>query len=241
MIWLFDPQIWGALITLTALEIILGMDNLIFLTLLVGRLPKSQQKKGRLFGLLFAMGTRIMLLLALATAMQIDTPLFSILGVEYTFKNLILIGGGLFLIIKSSLEIKNSLKPPSTSKPGSTVSSPANFWYVIIQIGCIDLIFSLDSIITAVGLVNQISMMITAIVLAILVMLFAAPKMGEWIERYPTLKILALSFLILIGIALIGDGLSFNFPKSYIYFAMGFAVGVEGLNLRLRAISYQSP
>jgi predicted tellurium resistance membrane protein TerC len=235
MEWLLDPQAWLALATLTALEIVLGVDNIIFISILCGRLPEHQRARARTLGLAFAMLTRIGLLLSLAWMMTATAPLFElpVLGKPVSGRDLILIGGGLFLLWKSVHEIHNSLEgEEGAAGAGAAVAS---FGSVIAQIAIIDIVFSLDSVITAVGMVDQVSIMIIAIVVAVGVMLFAAGPIGEFVDRHPTIKMLALSFLILVGVALIGEGWDLHIPKGYIYFAMAFSVAVEMLNIRVRA------
>ena len=232
MEWLADPHAWLALVTLAALEIVLGVDNIIFITILVGRLPEHQRARARTLGLGFAMLTRIGLLLSLAWIMTLTQPIFS-LGKEISGRDLILIGGGLFLLWKSVHEIHNALE--GEEQESAVAPAVATFGSIIVQIAIIDIVFSLDSVITAVGMVDEVEIMIIAIVLAVGVMMFAAGPIGKFVDRHPTIKMLALSFLILIGIALIGEGWDFHIPKGYIYFAMAFSVAVEMLNLRLRA------
>ena len=229
---LLDPQAWIALATLTALEIVLGVDNIIFITVLVGRLPPERRQRARLIGLALAMLTRILLLLVLAWIMTLTRPLFEALGREISGRDAILFGGGLFLLWKSVHEIHNSLEgePHAEGRPAA-----AGFAAVIAQIAVIDIVFSLDSVITAVGMVSQIPVMVAAIMLAVVVMMFAAGPIGEFVDRHPTIKMLALSFLILVGFALIAESFNVHVPKGYIYFAMAFSVGVEMLNLRVRA------
>lgn len=230
--WISSPEAWVALFTLTALEIVLGIDNIIFISILVGRLPVHQRQSGRVLGLGLAMGTRILLLLSLAWIMRLTEPLFSVSGYEISGRDLILLLGGLFLLVKSTLEIHHNMEESASTeeKPVKTV----NFIGVLIQIALLDIVFSLDSVITAVGMANDVEVMILAIILAVGVMMIAAKPIGDFVEEHPTLKILALSFLILIGVSLIGEGLSFHIPKGYIYFAMGFSVCVEMINLRMR-------
>jgi len=230
---LLDPQAWIALATLTLLEIVLGVDNIIFITVLVGRLPPEQRQRARMVGLALAMLTRILLLLALTWIMTLTRPLFEALGREVSGRDAILLAGGLFLLWKSVHEIHNSLEGDG-HEDGSGAAG-AGFAAVIAQIAVIDIVFSLDSVITAVGMVSEIPVMVAAIVLAVLVMMFAAKSIGEWVDRHPTIKMLALSFLILVGFALIAESFNVHVPKGYIYFAMAFSVGVEMLNLRLRA------
>ncbi|KGQ32672.1 TerC family protein [Gallibacterium anatis] len=230
--WISSPEAWVALFTLTALEIVLGIDNIIFISILVGRLPVHQRQSGRVLGLGLAMGTRILLLLSLAWIMRLTEPLFSVMGYAISGRDLILLIGGLFLLVKSTLEIHHNMEESASTeeKPVKTV----NFIGVLIQIALLDIVFSLDSVITAVGMANDVEVMILAIILAVGVMMIAAKPIGDFVEEHPTLKILALSFLILIGVSLIGEGLSFHIPKGYIYFAMGFSVCVEMINLRMR-------
>jgi predicted tellurium resistance membrane protein TerC len=237
MEWLTDPHAWLALATLTALEIVLGVDNIIFITILCGRLPERQRNLARRLGLGFAMLTRIGLLLSLAWIMTLTEPLFEIpvFGKLISGRDLILIGGGLFLLWKSVHEIHNSLEGEETEEGRGVKAAAANFGGVIVQIAIIDIVFSLDSVITAVGMVDQVLIMVIAIVAAVGVMMFAARPIGEFVDRHPTIKMLALSFLILIGVALIGEGWDLHIPKGYIYFAMAFAVAVEMLNIRMRA------
>ncbi len=230
---LFDPQAWLAFLTLTALEIVLGIDNIIFLTILVGRLPEAQRPQARLLGLGFAMLTRVLLLLSLTWVMQLTTPLFSLFGYAVSGRDLILLGGGLFLLAKSTMEIHANLEGEEHADPVHGQAG-ASFIGIILQIGIIDIVFSLDSVITAVGLAQQIPVMVAAVMVAVMVMMVAAGPIGDFVERHPTFKILALSFLILVGMALIGEGLGFHIPKGYIYFAMAFSVLVEMLNTRLR-------
>jgi predicted tellurium resistance membrane protein TerC len=232
MEWISDPQAWLALVTLTVLEIVLGIDNIIFITILVGRLPEAQRNRARVLGLGLAMGTRILLLLSLAWVMTLTSPLFSILGREITGRDLILFGGGLFLLWKAVREIHNSLEGEESHEGGAAT---ATFGAVLVQIAIVDIIFSLDSVITAVGMADDVAVMIIAVMLAVGVMMFAAKAIGEFVDRHPTVKMLALSFLILVGFALIAEGLHFHVPKGYIYFAMAFSVAVEMLNLRARA------
>lgn len=230
---LVDPQAWLAFLTLAALEIVLGIDNIIFLTILVGRLPEAQRPQARLLGLGFAMLTRVLLLLSLTWVMKLTTPLFSLFGYAVSGRDLILIGGGLFLLAKSTMEIHANLEGEEHADPVQGQAG-ASFVGIILQIGIIDIVFSLDSVITAVGLAQQIPVMVAAVMAAVLVMMVAAGPIGDFVERHPTFKILALSFLILVGVALIGEGLGFHIPKGYIYFAMAFSVLVETLNTRLR-------
>jgi len=232
MEWITDPQAWIALATLTVLEIVLGIDNIVFISILVGRLPEHRRNLARRLGLALAMGTRLALLLSLAWIMTLTTPLFSVLRWEISGRDLILLLGGLFLLWKSVHEIHNSLEG-AMDEHGSAVQ--ASFGAVIVQIAILDIVFSLDSVITAVGMADDIAVMVIAIVLAVAVMMFAARPIGEFVDRHPTIKMLALSFLILVGFALVAEGLDFHVPKGYIYFAMAFSVAVEMLNIRVRA------
>jgi predicted tellurium resistance membrane protein TerC len=232
MEWLADPQAWIALATLTALEIVLGIDNIIFISILVGRLPASQRNKARRIGLALAMVMRIALLLSLAWIMTLTEPLFTVLRQEISGRDLILLVGGLFLLWKSTHEIHNALEG---EEDGHASAAKATFGAVLVQIAILDIVFSLDSVITAVGMADHIEVMIIAIVLAVAVMMLAARPLGDFVDRHPTIKMLALSFLILVGFALVGEGLDFHVPKGYIYFAMAFSVAVELLNLRMRA------
>lgn len=233
--WIYLPEAWLALATLTGLEIVLGIDNIIFLTILVGRLPEHQRQRGRVIGLALAMGTRIALLLSLAWMMRLVTPWIIILGQEISGRDLILILGGLFLLFKSTLEIHEALEGAEEDKPTLAGKAGAGFLSIVVQIALIDIVFSLDSVITAVGMANQIPVMVIAIVLAVGVMMFAAKPIGDFVDRHPTIKMLALSFLVLIGVALVGEGFDLHIPKGYIYFAMAFSLGVEMVNMRMRA------
>jgi predicted tellurium resistance membrane protein TerC len=233
MEWMSDPQAWLALVTLTVLEIVLGIDNIIFITILVGRLPEHQRNRARVLGLGLAMGTRILLLLSLAWVMTLKEPLFGLLDRDFSGRDLILLGGGLFLLWKAVNEIHNSLE--GEEHVGGAGAAAATFGGVLVQIAIIDIIFSLDSVITAVGMADDIEVMVIAVVLAVLVMMFAAKAIGEFVDRHPTVKMLALSFLILVGFALVAEGFHFHVPKGYVYFAMAFSVAVELLNLRVRA------
>jgi predicted tellurium resistance membrane protein TerC len=220
-----------ALVTLTFLEIVLGVDNVIFISILSGKLPASQQPKARRLGLAAAMIMRILLLLSIAWVIRLTAPLFEVLGQEISGRDLILIAGGLFLLGKSTLEIHDGLE----GEQGHASAKVApTFGAVIFQIMLLDIIFSLDSVITAVGMANDISIMVAAVVLAVVVMMFSAEPISAFVHRHPTVKMLALSFLLLIGLALIADAFELHIPKGYIYFAMGFSVFVEMINLRVR-------
>jgi len=231
MEWLTDPHAWIALATLTAVEIVLGIDNIIFIAILAGRLPQHQQEKARMLGLAVAMLVRIALLLSLTWIMRLTEPLFSLVGMEISGRDLILIGGGLFLLAKSTMEIHANLEGV---EEGPSRAAAASFGGVILQIILLDIIFSLDSVITAIGLAEEIIIMVLAIIIAVGVMMVSSASVSRFIERHPTLKILALSFLLLIGLSLILEGFEFHIPKGYIYFAMAFSVFVEMLNTRLR-------
>ena len=235
---LADPPAWIALGTLTALEIVLGVDNIIFITILVGRLPAAQRNRARVIGLGLAMGTRILLLLSLAWIMTLTDPLFTVIGQDISGRDLILIGGGMFLLWKSVHEIHNSLEGEAEAHD---VAARATFGAVLLQIAIIDIVFSFDSVITAVGMVDELPVMIAAIVIAVGVMMFAAKAIGDFVDRRPTIKMLALSFLTMVGMALMAEGLGFHVPKGYIYFAMAFTVAVETLNLKMRSRMQRVP
>lgn len=230
MNWLTDPQVWMALVTLSALEIVLGIDNIIFISIQASKLPVAQQEKARLLGLGLAMFIRIALLFSLTWLMGLTAPLFTILGNEISGRDLILISGGLFLLWKSTMEIHEKLEGDETIA-SSRVS--ATFGAVIVQILLLDIVFSLDSIITALGMASQLGVMVAAVVIAVGFMMLFSGKISAFVEKHPTIKMLALSFLLLIGVALIGDGFDMHIPKGYIYFAMAFSVIVEMLNLKL--------
>ena len=230
--WISSPEAWAALATLVALEIVLGIDNIIFISILVGRLPAGQRNAARRLGLGLAMLTRLALLFSLVWVMGLVEPWFVAFGHAISGRDLILIGGGLFLLAKSTHEIHASLELPAAEESAQT--KYAGFVSILVQIALIDIVFSLDSVITAVGLVEHLSIMVIAIVVSVAVMLFSARAIGEFVDRHPTIKMLALSFLLLIGFTLIGEGFDVHVPKGYIYFAMAFSVGVELLNMRLR-------
>jgi predicted tellurium resistance membrane protein TerC len=227
-----------ALATLTALEIVLGVDNVIFISILASRLPAAQRSRARTMGLALAAGTRVLLLLSIAWVMSLTQPLFGVLGRDVSGRDLILFGGGLFLLWKSVHEIHGTLEGTPEERHGLARASLAA---VVGQIAILDIVFSLDSVITAVGLVDEVPVMIIAILLAVGVMLFAAGAIGRFVERHPTIKMLALAFLVLIGVALIAEGSGFHIPKGYIYFAMAFAAVVEMLNLRVRRSRQRPP
>jgi len=231
MEFLFSAETWIALVTLTTLELVLGIDNIVFITILAGKLPAGQRERARRLGLIGAMAMRVVLLFALAWLVGLTAPLFTVLGEAISGRDLILLVGGLFLIAKATWEIHQKLEGDETHV--SAAAAPS-FAAVIAQIMVLDMVFSLDSVITAVGMVKEIWIMVTAVVIAIgLMMVFARP-IGDFVDRHPTVKMLALSFLLLIGTALVADGLDLHIPKGYLYFAMGFSVMVEMLNLRLR-------
>ncbi|NTS76808.1 TerC family protein [Catenovulum sp. SM1970] len=230
--WFSSPEAWVALATLMALEIVLGIDNIIFISILVARLPVSQRHKARQIGLSLAMATRLLLLFSLAWVMGLVEPLFTVFEHEISGRDMILVLGGLFLLVKSTHEIHHSFEKVEPSK---TQLATSGFFTVLAQIAVLDLIFSLDSVITAVGLVEHLSIMVIAIVASVSVMLFAAKAIGEFVEANPTIKMLALSFLILLGFTLIAEGFDVHIPKGYIYFAMTFSFVVEMMNIKLRA------
>ena len=233
MDWLFSPEIWIALLTLTTLEIVLGIDNLVFISIAVSKLPPHQRPAARKFGLMLACVTRIMLLVSLAFLARMQFNLFSLFGQNFSIRDLVLIGGGLFLLIKGTLEIHDTVEGRGDEEDINTKPS-AVFGYVIAQIAIIDIVFSLDSVITAVGMVNNVPVMIAAIIIAIGVMIFASNPIGDFIDRHPTVKMLALAFIILVGVALIADGFEIHINRSLLYFAMAFSAGVEALNILAR-------
>src|SRR5689334_1712175 len=235
MEWLTDPNAWVALATLAALEIVLGVDNIIFISILVGRLPEAQRARARTLGLAVAALTRIGLLLSITWVMSLTEPWFSIGDKDFSGRDVILLFGGLFLLWKSVHEIHGSLEGDEEENEARAAASRASsFAAVIGQIAVIDIVFSLDSVITAVGLVDEVEIMIIAILLAVGVMVFAAGMVSRFVEAHPTIKVLALSFLVLIGVALVAEGWGFHIPKGYIYFSMAFAMIVELLNMRVR-------
>lgn len=234
MDWLTNPEIWIGFATLLALEIVLGVDNVVFISILAGKLPAAQQSKARQVGLALALVTRILLLLTLSWLIRLTAPLFEVFGNEISGRDLILIIGGLFLIAKSTYEIHDRLEG---EEGHATAKVAASFSAVIVQIILLDIVFSLDSVITAVGMVDEIGVMIAAVVGAVGIMLLSASAISRFVNGHPTVKMLALSFLLLIGLALVMDGLEQHIPKGYIYFAMGFSLLVEMLNLRARSKS----
>ena len=227
--WIFNTEIWLALLTLSTLEIVLGIDNLVFVSIAVSKLPPEKRPWARKFGLALACVTRIMLLVSLVFLARMQASLFSLFGQEFSIRDLVLIGGGLFLLIKGTMEIHESVEGEDGDGPGGR--APSAFMAVIMQIAVIDIVFSLDSVITAVGLVNHIPIMAAAIIAAVLVMMLASDPVGNFIDKHPTVKMLALAFIILVGVALIADGLGFHIPRGYLYFGMAFSAGVEALNL----------
>jgi len=240
---LFDPNVWIAFAMLTALEIVLGVDNIIFISILVGRLPEAQRDKARRLGLGFAMVSRLALLFSLTWVMGLTDDLFTVFGMGISGRDLVLLFGGLFLLYKASPEIFNAVEAHGEDeRPGLPAASrSAAFWATIAQIGVIDIVFSLDSVITAVGMVDQIGVMVAAVVASVGVMLFAARPIGEFVDRHPSVKVLALAFLVMVGMALTAEAFDVHVPKGYIYAAMAFALAVEMLNLRARAKRIAKP
>ncbi|MEM7516996.1 MAG: TerC family protein [Planctomycetota bacterium] len=231
MDWLTDPQAWIALATLTALEIVLGVDNVVFISILAGKLPEEQQQKARTLGLGLALVGRVVLLLSITWIMKLTEPLFAVLGHDISGRDLILIIGGLFLIAKATHEIHVRIEGGEEEHAGGKVAS---FKSVILQILLLDIVFSLDSVITAVGMADDVGVMIAAVVIAIVFMMVTAGAVSDFIQKHPTVKVLALSFLLLVGVALLAEAFEIHLPRGYIYFAMGFSVFVEMLNLRMR-------
>jgi len=232
MEWITTAEGWAALLTLTVLEIVLGIDNIIFIAIVAGKLPPGKRERARRTGLFLAMFIRIALLMSIVWVMSLTRPLITLLGVGLSGRSLILAGGGLFLLFKATREIHESLEGEETEH---ATRQAASFSGIIIQILLLDIVFSLDSVITAVGMADYVSIMIAAIVIAVFTMLFASTAIADFVERHPTVKMLALSFLLLIGLSLIAEGLGQHVPKGYIYFAMGFSVFVEMINLRVRS------
>ena len=227
--WVFSPDAWLTLLTLSGLEIVLGIDNIIFLAILVSKLPPHLRGKGRVLGLGFAMLTRILLLLSLFWVMKLVTPLFSVFGNEISGRDLVLLLGGIFLVVKSIKELIEQISHKEENK--SEFKASDKLWIVVAEIAVIDIVFSLDSVITAVGIANDISIMILAVMIAVFVMLFAAKTISDFVEKYPSIKILALAFLVLIGVVLIAESFDFHIEKAYIYTAMAFALVVQILNI----------
>ena len=230
MDWIFSSEIWVALFTLATLEIVLGVDNLVFISIAVSRLPPERRPAARRFGLMLACVSRIMLLLSLALLARMQSDLFSLLGQNFSVRDLVLIGGGLFLLVKGTMEIHDAVEGRGEDEDIDTRPS-AVFGYVIAQIAVIDIVFSLDSVITAIGMVNHIGVMVAAIMIAVAVMLFASNIIGDFIDRHPTIKMLALAFIILVGVALVADGFEIHIERRLLYFAMAFSAGVESLNI----------
>lgn len=236
--WIASPEAWIALATLFALEIVLGIDNIIFISILVGRVPPEKRDFTRRFGLMLAMGTRLVLLFSIAWVASLVQPWFSVLGYEISGRDVILIVGGLFLLVKATMEIHDSLEGEEGS---DNLPAAAPVAAILFQIAMLDIVFSLDSVITAVGLADHVSIMAIAIVGAVMVMMFAAKPIGEFVDEHPTIKVLALSFLVLVGTTLIAEGFDVHVPKGYIYFAMAFSVVVEMINLRMRKQESRQP
>ena len=237
---LTDPSAWLSFVTLTVLEIVLGIDNIVFLAVLVARLPPERQRSARLGGLALAMLTRIALLLSITWLIAARQPLFVLIGSEISSRDLVLLAGGVFLLWKSVVEIHASIEG-GPAKPVRAVQARRRYAAVIVQIALIDIVFSIDSVFTAVGLAQQVEIMVAAIMIAVLFMMFVAGGISAFIERHPTVKVLALAFLILIGVALVADAFDFHIPRGYLYFAMAFSMAVEMLNLRLRGRSAPPP
>jgi predicted tellurium resistance membrane protein TerC len=235
MDWISDPQAWIGLLTLTALEVVLGIDNVIFISILAGKLPENRQKRARRVGLGLAMITRILLLFSISLIMKLTNPLFSVFGNEISGRDLILIVGGLFLLAKSTHEIHSKLE--GGEEHTRRTKAITSFTSVIIQILLLDIVFSLDSVITAVGMIQNVSIMVIAIIIAVIIMMVFAEPISDFVHRHPTVKMLALSFLLMIGLLLIADGFGQHIPKGYAYFAMGFSVFVELLNLKAKKSS----
>ncbi len=233
MDWITSSEAWIALLTLTFLEVVLGIDNLVFISILTGRLPAEQRTKARRIGLGLALGARIALLFSISLVMRLTTPLFSFAGNEFAGKDIILLGGGLFLMWKSVSEIHHKLEGDEAAQHGEPKKA-VTFGSVLVQIALLDLVFSLDSVITAVGMAQDIAVMVIAVLISVGVMLAFVDPICAFVEAHPTVKMLALSFLLLIGMTLVGEGTGFHIPKGYVYFAMGFSVFVEVLNLRLK-------
>jgi len=233
--WIASPEAWVALATLTTLEIVLGIDNIIFISILVSRLPDGQRGKARQIGLSLAMGTRLLLLFSLAWVMGLVEPLFTALGNEISGRDIILVLGGLFLLAKSTHEIHGSFEIQDASETSKAQAAASGFISILVQIAVLDIVFSLDSVITAVGLAEHLSIMVIAIIFSVGVMLVAAKPIGDFVDANPTIKMLALSFLILIGFTLIAEGFDVHIPKAYVYFAMAFSFAVEMLNIKMRS------
>ncbi len=228
--WVTDPQIWLSLVTLSALEIVLGVDNLVFIAILTGRLPAHQRALGRRVGLALALGTRLLLLATLAWIVGLTEPVLSIAGKGFSWRDLILLGGGLFLLYKATVEIHEMVEKDEEEPDSPHGAAGVTLKAVVVQIAIIDIIFSLDSVITAVGMADQLWVMVAAVVMAMILMIAAADPLANFVSAHPTVKMLALAFLLLIGVILVADGLGVHVPKGYIYFALAFSVAVESLN-----------
>jgi predicted tellurium resistance membrane protein TerC len=229
MIWFLDPQVWASLVTLTALEIVLGIDNLVFIAILAGRLPPERRAAARRVGLALALITRLALLASIAWILGLTRPLFEVFGHAFSWRDIILIGGGLFLLYKGTREIHVRVEGEDDA-PDAQRSGDASFRAIVLQIMVLDIVFSLDSVITAVGMANELWVMATAVIIAVVIMLAASGPLATFVDRHPTVKMLALSFLLLIGMTLVADGVGFHMPRGYIYAAIGFSVAVEALN-----------
>ena len=236
--WIASPEAWVALATLTALEIVLGIDNIIFLSILVGRLPEHQRAFARTVGLALAMLTRLALLFSLTWVMSLTDPFMSPFGYDISGRDLILIGGGLFLLYKATIEIHSAVEGSEAKE--KVKAGSGSLFIILIQIAILDIVFSLDSVITAVGLVSQVSVMAIAIIIAVGVMIFAAKSIGNFVEEHPTVKILALAFLVIVGLTLMLEGFEVHVPKGYIYFAMAFSLCVEMINIKMRKKTIKS-
>lgn len=234
--WMYSPEAWISLATLTGLEIVLGIDNIIFIAILCGKLPVQQRAKARVLGLGLAMITRILLLLSIVWIMSLTKPLFSVFSQTFSGRDLVLITGGLFLLAKSTSEIHGDIVGEENKINAKTHS----FFVTLIQIAILDIVFSLDSVITAVGMAEHLPVMILAVVVAVIIMMFASGVIAKFVDENPTIKILALSFLILVGVSLICDGFKFHIPKGYIYFSMAFSLGVELINIKLRSKTHKA-
>jgi len=232
--WLTDPHVWASFIALSAMEVVLGIDNVVFIAILVGRLAEGQRELARRLGLILALGIRVGLLLTISWIMSLTAPLVTVVGHDVSGRDLILLGGGLFLIFKATREIYEKVEASHPEGRAAVPGGRSAFWWVLVQILLLDIVFSLDSVITAVGMANQLAIMVTAMVIAMLVMLVSAGTVSRFIEHHPSLKILALAFLLLIGVMLVAEGMGSHMEKGYIYFAMAFSLFVEMLNMRYR-------
>ncbi|CAA6604213.1 MAG: TerC family protein [Alphaproteobacteria bacterium] len=238
---LYDPAVWVSFTTLVALEIVLGVDNLVFIAILSGRLPAEQQPAARKIGLALALISRLLLLSALAFIVKLTQPLFELFGHVVSWRDLVLIAGGMFLLVKATHEIHNSLEGEGEGGDGKSAKAKAAFGMVVAQIAVLDIVFSLDSVITAVGMAQELAVMVAAVIVAVIVMLVAAEPLSAFVSRHPTVKMLALSFLFLVGMTLVAEGLQFHIPKGYIYFSMGFSILVELLNQMSRRRKGRKP